>query len=87
MTGEGLVGLIAGLQEQSVSLLGWAIGSGTEGLASVIVIWRFTGTRTLSETATGRAQKAAAVSFFLLAPIWQSREYMSCSAAIRPAQP
>jgi divalent metal cation (Fe/Co/Zn/Cd) transporter len=34
----------------------------------VIVIWRFTGNRTLSETAEGRAQKAVAVSFFLLAP-------------------
>ena len=31
-------------------------------------MWRFTGTRTLSETAEGRAQKAVAVTFFLLAP-------------------
>jgi hypothetical protein len=30
--------------------------------------WRFTGTRTLSETSEARAQKAVAVSFFLLAP-------------------
>jgi len=68
MTGEGVLGLIAGLQAASISLLGWALGSVIEGLASVIVIWRFTGTRTLSETAEGRAQKAVAVSFFLLAP-------------------
>jgi divalent metal cation (Fe/Co/Zn/Cd) transporter len=34
----------------------------------VIIVWRFTGTRTLSETAEGRAQKAVAVTFFLLAP-------------------
>ncbi len=68
MTGEGVLGLIAGLQAGSISLLGWALGSVIEGLASVIVIWRFTGTRTLSETAEGRAQKAVAVSFFLLAP-------------------
>jgi len=68
MTGEGLLGLIAGLQAQSISLLGWAIGSVIEGVASVIVIWRFTGSRTLSETAEARAQKAVAVSFFLLAP-------------------
>jgi hypothetical protein len=39
-----------------------------EGLASVIVIWRFTGSRTLSETAEARAQKAVAISFWLLAP-------------------
>jgi len=34
----------------------------------VIIVWRFTGTRTLSPTAEARAQKAVAVSFFLLAP-------------------
>ena len=68
MTAEGVLGLVAGLQSGSISLLGWALGSDIEGLASVIVIWRFTGTRTLSETAEGRAQKAVAVSFFLLAP-------------------
>jgi len=52
----------------SLSLVGWAVGSVIEGLASVIVIWRFTGTRTFSETAERHAQKAVAVSFFLLAP-------------------
>jgi divalent metal cation (Fe/Co/Zn/Cd) transporter len=34
----------------------------------VIVIWRFTGSRRVSETAEERAQKLVAVSFFLLAP-------------------
>ena len=34
----------------------------------MIVVWRFTGTRTLSETAEARAQKLVAVTFFLLAP-------------------
>lgn len=68
MSAEGVLGLVAGIQAQSISLLGWALGSVIEGLASVIVIWRFTGARTQSETAEGRAQKAVAVSFFLLAP-------------------
>jgi len=68
MTAEGTIGLVAGVQAQSISLTGWALGSVIEGLASVIVIWRFTGTRTMSETAEARAQKAVAVSFFLLAP-------------------
>jgi divalent metal cation (Fe/Co/Zn/Cd) transporter len=68
MTGEGVLGLIAGISAASLSLIGWALGSVIEGLASIIVIWRFTGSRTLSETAEGRAQKAVAVSFFLLAP-------------------
>lgn len=68
MTAEGALGLIAGIEAGSISLLGWALGSVIEGLASIIVIWRFTGSRTLSETAEGRAQKAVAISFFLLAP-------------------
>ncbi len=65
---EGALGLVAGGTAGSVSLVGWALSSAVEGLASIIVIWRFTGSRTLSETAEGRAQKAVAVSFWLLAP-------------------
>ena len=68
MTAEGAVGLVAGVAAGSLSLVGWALSSVIEGLASVIVIWRFTGSRTLSETAETRAQRAVAVSFFLLAP-------------------
>jgi divalent metal cation (Fe/Co/Zn/Cd) transporter len=68
MSGEGVLGMVAGIRAQSISLLGWALGSIIEGLASVIVIWRFTGNRTHSDTAERRAQKAVAVSFFLLAP-------------------
>lgn len=68
MTIEGGVGLLAGVTAGSIALIGWALSSGVEGLASVIVIWRFTGSRTLSETAEARAQKAVAISFWLLAP-------------------
>ena len=68
MTAEGLVGLVAGLSANSISVLTWAASSAVEGLASAIVIWRFTGRRTLSETSERRAQKWVAASFFLLAP-------------------
>jgi divalent metal cation (Fe/Co/Zn/Cd) transporter len=68
MTVEGAVGLTAGITAGSIALVGWALSSVVEGLASVIVIWRFTGARTLSATAEDRAQKAVAVSFWLLAP-------------------
>src|SRR2546430_17280778 len=68
MTIEGAVGVVAGFAAVSIALVGWALSSGVEGLASVIVIWRFTGARTLSETAEGRAQKAVAISFWILAP-------------------
>lgn len=68
MTLEGAVGLYSGIVAGSVALIGWALSSVVEGLASIIVIWRFTGTRTLSETAERQAQRAVAVSFWLLAP-------------------
>jgi hypothetical protein len=51
---RGLLGLIAGVQAGSISLLGWALGSVIEGLASVIVIWRLSGERTPSATAEAR---------------------------------
>jgi divalent metal cation (Fe/Co/Zn/Cd) transporter len=68
MTVEGALGLVAGITAGSIALIGWALSSVVEGLASVIVIWRFTGSRALSETAEHRAQRAVAVSFWLLAP-------------------
>src|SRR6266704_788901 len=68
MTTEGVVGLIAGMQSGSIALVGWALGSAVEGLASIIVVWRFTGARTLSETAERRARHGVAISFWLLAP-------------------
>jgi divalent metal cation (Fe/Co/Zn/Cd) transporter len=68
MAAEGVIGLIAGFAAGSIALIGWALGSAIEGLASVIVVWRFTGSRTLSETAERRAQQGVAVSFWLLAP-------------------
>lgn len=68
MTAEGAIGLAAGFAAGSIALVGWALGSSIEALASVIVVWRFSGRRTLSETSERRAQQAVAVSFWLLAP-------------------
>jgi divalent metal cation (Fe/Co/Zn/Cd) transporter len=68
MTAEGALGILAGARASSIALVGWGVGSAIEGLAAIIVIWRFTGSRTHSETSERRAQRAVAVSFFLLAP-------------------
>jgi divalent metal cation (Fe/Co/Zn/Cd) transporter len=68
MAAEGAIAIIAAILAGSVALLGFGLDSAIEGLASVIIVWRFTGTRTLSETSEARAQKAVAVTFFLLAP-------------------
>jgi divalent metal cation (Fe/Co/Zn/Cd) transporter len=65
---EGGVAIGAAIAAGSVALLGFGLDSGIEAIASIIVIWRFTGTRLASPTAERRAQKMVAVSFFLLAP-------------------
>ena len=68
MTIEGAVAIVAGIAAGSVALIGFGLDSAIEGFASVIIIWRFTGTRMFSEAAETRAQKLVAVQFFLLAP-------------------
>jgi hypothetical protein len=69
LTIEGAVGVIAGVLAGSIALVAFGLDSAIEGLASVIVIWRFTGSRTISADAERRAQKWVAISFFLLAPM------------------
>jgi divalent metal cation (Fe/Co/Zn/Cd) transporter len=68
MTAEGVIAVVAGILAGSIALIGFGIDSGIEGLASVIIIWRFWGRRALSEAAERRAQKLVAVQFFILAP-------------------
>ncbi len=65
---EGGIAIGAALVAGSVALLGFGLDSGIEAMASVIVIWRFTGTRLASATSERRAQQLVAVSFFMLAP-------------------
>jgi divalent metal cation (Fe/Co/Zn/Cd) transporter len=65
---EGSVAILAAVLAGSVALLGFGIDSAIEALASLIVIWRFTGSRTLSPASERTAQRAVAVSFYLLAP-------------------
>lgn len=69
MTVEGAVAVTAGFLADSPALIGFGIDSAIEGIAIVIIIWRFTGARALSERTERRAQKLVAVQFFLLAPL------------------
>jgi divalent metal cation (Fe/Co/Zn/Cd) transporter len=68
MTAEGAIGITAAVLASSVALLGFGLDSVIEGLASVTVIWRFTGSRRLSDHAEQRAQRLVAITLFLLAP-------------------
>lgn len=65
---DGGVALWQGVSVGSIALSAWALGSAPEAMASLIVIWRFSGWRTLSESAELRAQRGVAVSFWLSAP-------------------
>jgi divalent metal cation (Fe/Co/Zn/Cd) transporter len=67
---EGFVGVVAGLQAHSLGVVTWAANSFVEALASIIVVWRFTGRRTLSASSEDRARRWVAASFFLLAPFF-----------------
>lgn len=68
MTAEGAIAITAGILASSIALVGFGLDSAVEGFASVIIVWRFTGSRIFSGEAEGRAQKLVAIQFFLLAP-------------------
>ena len=68
MSVEGAVAIVAGIAASSVALIGFGIDSAIEGFASLVIVWRFTGARTLSHAAERRAQQLVAIQFFLLAP-------------------
>jgi divalent metal cation (Fe/Co/Zn/Cd) transporter len=68
MSVEGIVAIVAGILAGSIALVGFGLDSAIEGFASVIIIWRFTGARVMSQIAEHRAQKLVAIQFFLLAP-------------------
>lgn len=68
MTVEGAVAITAGIVASSIALIGFGLDSGIEGIASLIIVWRFTGHRVFSHAAEERAQRLVAVQFFLLAP-------------------
>jgi divalent metal cation (Fe/Co/Zn/Cd) transporter len=68
MAVEGAVALAAGVVAGSIALVGFGIDSAIEGFASLVVVWRFTGSRLHSEHAERRAQRLVAIQFFLLAP-------------------
>jgi divalent metal cation (Fe/Co/Zn/Cd) transporter len=74
MTVEGVVGLLAGFEANSLSVLVWAASSFVEGLASLTIIWRFTGSRLHARTSERTAQRWVAGSFLLLVPyvLWES---------------
>lgn len=68
MAAEGAIAIAAGILASSIALISFGIDSAIEGVASLVIVWRFTGARLLSHAAEERAQKLVAIQFFLLAP-------------------
>ena len=68
MGAEGAIAITAGILAGSIALIGFGIDSAIEGVASLIIVWRFTGSRLLSHFAEERAQRLVAIQFFILAP-------------------
>lgn len=84
MAVEGAVAITAGILAGSIALIGFGLDSVVEGVASLVIVWRFTGHRILSEAAERRAQRLVAVQFFLIAPYVG---YESVSALVSGSRP
>jgi divalent metal cation (Fe/Co/Zn/Cd) transporter len=84
MSVEGIVAILAGIMAGSIALVGFGLDSAIEGFASVIIIWRFTGSRVMSATAEHRAQKLVAIQFFILAPYVAVESVRALAGGERP---
>ncbi len=81
---EALVGIAAGIVAMSWALIGFGVGSLIEGLASVVIVWRFQEHRIESDRAERIAQRLVALQFFVLAPYIS---YEAISALIHSERP
>jgi divalent metal cation (Fe/Co/Zn/Cd) transporter len=84
MTAEGTIAIAAGVMAGSIALIGFGIDSAIEGLASAVIVWRFTGSRLHSPRAERRAQRLVAIQFFLLAPYVAAEAIHKLAAGERP---
>jgi divalent metal cation (Fe/Co/Zn/Cd) transporter len=84
MTVEGAVAITAGIVASSIALVGFGLDSVVEGVASVVIVWRFTGDRVFSHAAEQRAQRLVALQFFLLAPYVAFESVQALATGERP---
>src|SRR5919206_671012 len=64
---EAAVAIGAGIAASSVALVGFGADSLVEGVAGIVVLWRFAAARAASEEAERRAQRLIGASFFAIA--------------------
>lgn len=68
MGAEGTVGIVTGVLAGSIALTAFGAQSFVEGIASLVIVWLFSGARLHSAGAERRAQRFVAIQFFLLVP-------------------
>lgn len=81
---EGAIGVVAGVLAGSIALVAFGLDSFVEGFASLVIVWRFTGSRLHSGQAERQAQKLVAVQFFVLAPYVTAEALLHLWHADRP---
>lgn len=64
---EFAIAVAAGIAAGSIALIGFGFDSLIEAIAGFVIVWLFTGSRLVSETAERRAQQLIASSYFVLA--------------------
>ncbi|WP_293002641.1 hypothetical protein [Mycobacterium sp.] len=64
---EGVNGVMVGRGADSIAVIAWVLGGAAEAFGSLVILWRFTGSRRLSRSAEARAQQRLALSFWLAA--------------------
>jgi divalent metal cation (Fe/Co/Zn/Cd) transporter len=84
---EGTVAIFAGVMAGSVALIAFGLDSAIEGIASLVIIWRFSGSRLLSAEAELRARRLVALQFFLLVPFigYEAIEKLVTQGEVEPS--
>jgi hypothetical protein len=59
---EGAVAIVAGVMAGSIALIAFGLDSAIEGVASVVIIWRFSGSRLFSEGAVKRHRRMSSIA-------------------------
>ncbi|MEX0851087.1 MAG: formate--tetrahydrofolate ligase, partial [Gaiellaceae bacterium] len=75
MTAEGVIAVVAGIAAGSIALIGFGIDSAIEGMASVVIVWRFWGSRALSEAAEQALRSSSRCSSSSLPPTSRSSRF------------
>ena len=65
--------LVAGILAGSIALISFGLDSFIEGFASLVIVWRFTGSRLVSHAAEERAQKTRRTSVLHPRPVRRLR--------------